>query len=51
MTNGEILTEIDTTLDRVDALIQSLDIKDKKALAQKVYDLFAQIEQKVEESC
>lgn len=50
MSNIEILGQIDTKLDEIDALIQQLSVPNKKFLAQQVYDLFAKIEQEVEEN-
>lgn len=50
MTNSEILDKIDSTIDELDRLINQLTIPNKKDLTQKLYDLFAAVEQRVEEN-
>lgn len=49
-TNGEILDQIDATMDELDRLIHKLTVPNKKELSQQVYDLFAKIEQRVEDN-
>ena len=46
---NETLDKIDDVLDTLDALINDLPIANKKAYRQQVYDLYAALEQAVED--
>ena len=50
MSNFNILDKIDIKLDELDVLINELTIPNKKEYRQQIYNLFAALEQAVEEN-